>query len=418
MATRVVAGGDLLPVDELEGELAALISHVQREKERVSGNFQQLHALLAAKEHTLLQEMDGVVVRVRHESAEKIRILKDLDTARESAERDLTENKLKDVHDKNLRTLENKIGEELSRGVSVGWLELDWKKEQLEQSVIEVCKFVILKERSFRSEDYSPKLRPVWSREGTSPGEIECPFQIAIDNSTQNIFVADPYSKRIQVFCEKGIHLYKIPTTQCPRGIALTKEYIFVSAPRQLMKIRKSNNEPVISVQTEETVWGIDIDTKTNIYGCEVHNKSVIVFDNNLTILKRIKLNSSHIKSNTLTYSIKLYGDSMYIMFAYSTPFPLQIFSLDGELLRCLLPTSEIGMSSFFSIDRFGNIIVADWGHKKIKVFSNEGELIDTINSDMLPGDQKFYNPRGVAINKKNEIIVADENQECNFLAF
>ena len=311
MATRVVEGGYLLPVDNLERELAALISHVQREKERVSGNFQQLHVLLAARGHTLLQEMDGVVVRVRQELAEKIRILKELDTARESMERDLTENKLKDLLDKNLCTLENKIGEELSRGASVGWLELEWKKEQLEQSVIEVCKVVILKERPFRSEDYSLKLRPVWSREGTSPGEIECPFQIAIENSTQNIFVADPYSKRIQVFCEKGIHLYKIPTTQFLGGIALTKEYIFVSAPRQLMKIRKSNNEPVISVQTEKAFWGIDIDTKTNIYGCEVHNKSVIVFDNNLTILKRIKLNSSQIKSNTLTYSIKLHGDSM-----------------------------------------------------------------------------------------------------------
>ena len=67
MATRVVAGGDLLSVDELERELAALISHVQREKDIVSSNFQQLHALLATREHTLLQEMDKVVVRARHE---------------------------------------------------------------------------------------------------------------------------------------------------------------------------------------------------------------------------------------------------------------------------------------------------------------------------------------------------------------
>ena len=65
MATRVVAGGNLLSVDELERELADLITHVQREKERVSSNFQQLHVLLVAKEHTLLQEMDGIVVRAR-----------------------------------------------------------------------------------------------------------------------------------------------------------------------------------------------------------------------------------------------------------------------------------------------------------------------------------------------------------------
>ena len=375
MATRVVAGGDLLSVDELERELAALISHVQREKERVISNFQQLHVLLAAKEHTLLQEMDEVVVRARHELADKREVLKELDTAREGLERDLTKNILRDVLEKNLLTLEDKIGEELSRGMSVGWLELDWKKEQLEQSVIEVCKVVTLKERPLKSEDYSLKLRPVWSREGTGLGEIKNPMQIAIDNSTQNIFVADSGASRIQVFNEEGNHLYQIPTPEYPRGIALTEEFIFVSTKDQLLKIRKSNNESVKSVQTEEIVWGIDIDINMNIYGCEVDSKSVIVFDNNLKFLKRIKLETSQIQSDTYTHSIKLYKDSMYVMFGCFPTFPLQIFSLEGELLH-------------------------------------------TIDSDMLPGDQKFCDPQGVAINKKNRIIIAHRNKACSLIAF
>ena len=418
MATRVVAGGYLLSVDELERELAALISHVQREKERVSSNFQQLHALLATKEHTLLQEMDGILVRARQELADKREVLKELDAAREGLERDLTKNILRDVLDKNLLTLEDKIGEELSRGVSVGWLELDWKKKQLEQSVIEVCKVVTLKERPLRSEDYSLKLRPVWSREGTGPGEIKHPMQIAIDNSTQNIFVADFGASRIQVFNEEGNHLYKIPTPLCPIGIALTEEYIFVSAQGQLLKIRKSNNESVKSVQTEKRVWGIDIDRNTNIYGCEDDNKSVIVFDNNLKFLKRIKLETSQIESNTRTHSIKLYKDSMYVMFGNFPPFHLQIFSLEGELVRCLIPTSEIELSYFFSIDRLENIIVADWWDNRIKIFNKEGELLHTIDSDMLPGDLKFCLPYGVAINKKNRIIIAHMNKECCLIAF
>ena len=418
MATRVVAGGDLLSVNELERELAALISHVQREKKRMSSNFQQLHVLLATREHTLLQEMDEVVVRARQELADKREVLKELDTAREELERDLTRNIQRDVLEKNLLTLEDKIGEELSRGVSVGWLELDWKKEQLEQSVIEVCKIVTLKERPFRSEDYFRKLRPVWSRKVTGPGEIKHPAQIAIDNSTQNIFVADYGASRIQVFNEEGNHLYKIPTPGCPKGIALTEEYIFVSNQDQLLKIRKSNNESVKSAQTEKSVWGIDIDRNTNIYGCEIGNKSVIVFDNNLKFLKRIKLETSQIKSNIQTHSIKLYKDSMYVMFGCYPPFHLQIFSLEGELVRCLIPTSEIVWSYFFSIDRFENIIVADLGKNRIKIFNKEGELIHTINSDMLLGDQEFYHPIGVAVNKKNRIIIAQKNKACSLLAF
>ena len=360
--------------------------------------------------------MDGIVVRARHELAEKREILKELDTARQSLESDLTKNKLRDVFEKNLRTLEDKIGEEVSRGVSVGWVELDWKKEQLEQSVIEVCKVVTLKERPFRSENYSLKLSPVWSREGTGPGEIKRPMQIAIDNTTQNIFVADLSAGVIQVFSE-GNHLYNIPTAEYPTGIALTEEYIFVSCSNQLVKIRKSNNKSVKSVQTEKRVWGIDIDENSNIYGCENNNKSVIVFDNNLKFLKRIKL-ASQTQFYTSTISIKLYKDSMYVMFGLNTSFHLHIFSLEGELQRCLIQKSEIGWSDFFSIDRLGNITVADWGYNRIKIFSKEGEPIHTIDSDMLPGDQKFDYPTGVAIDKKNMIIVEQKNKKCCLLSF
>ena len=107
----------------------------------------------------------------------------------------------------------------------------------------------------------------------------------------------------------------------------------------------------------------------------------------------------------------------MYVMFVNS-PFPLQIFSLEGELERCLIPESEIVFSNFFSIDRFGNIIVADWFDDGIKIFSKEGEPIHSIDSGMLPGDQNFYYPIAVAVDRKNRIIVAQKNKECCLLAF
>ena len=407
MATRVVTG----KVDELEGELSALISHVQQEKERVSSNFQQLHALLTVKEQSLLQEMDEVVIRARHELAEKRELLKELFNAREGLERDLSKNKLKGVLEKNLRTLEDKIGDELSSVLSVGWVELEWKREQLEHSISEVCKVVTL--RPFKSEDYSLKLRPIWSREGTEHGEIKDPMQIAIDNKTHNIFVADFSANRIQVFSEEGSHLYKIPSAEAPIGIALTEEYIFVSSSNTLSKIKRSNNKSVKSVKTEKSVCGIDINKNINIYGCEDENKSVIVYQNNLKFLKRINLITSQIKPNTQTHSIKLYKDNMYIMFGGdSPPFNLQIFSLEGELVRCLIPESEIGLSYFFSIDQLGNLIVADWGRNQIKIFSNRGELIHTINNE------EFNFPTGIAINKNNRIIVAQRNKECSLLTF
>ena len=108
----------------------------------------------------------------------------------------------------------------------------------------------------------------------------------------------------------------------------------------------------------------------------------------------------------------------MYVVFGPIPPFHLQVFSLEGELVRCLIPKSEISFCYFFSIDQFGNIIVADWFEDRIKIFTNKGKLVHTINSDMLPGDHKFVRPRGVAVNKHDNIIVAHNNKECSLMAF
>ena len=109
----------------------------------------------------LLKEMDDIVTLARQEVAEKKGTLQELYKAREALERDLTKNKLKKLLESNLRAIEAAIGEEVARDMNVCWMELDWKREALEQSVIEVCKVVSLKERPVTRVEYSTKLCPV-----------------------------------------------------------------------------------------------------------------------------------------------------------------------------------------------------------------------------------------------------------------
>ena len=84
----------------------------------------------------------------------------------------LTKNKLQQVLEKHLRELEAEITKELARDINVGWIELEWKREKLEQSVIEACKVVRLKERPLTTVDHTRKLCPVWSHDGTVSGSI------------------------------------------------------------------------------------------------------------------------------------------------------------------------------------------------------------------------------------------------------
>ena len=416
MATRVVAVGEVTGIEEMERRLVELVEQVEREKEKTRDTFQQLHSLLVIREEGLLRELDGVVVEARQELKEKREVLQELRGAKESAERELTKNQLKEVLEKNLRNLEAQIHSQLCKPLNVTWIEVEWKREQLEQSIVEVCKVVNMKERPFRTEDYSLKLRPVWYHKGTRSSVIENPRQIAIHPISGNIFVADYDTKKIQVFDNTGHYLYHIPTPPRPIGLCMSDNFIFVTTVEQkLVKIRISNKKAVKSVVTEKLVSGMDI--SSNIYVCEYWNQSVSVFDENLDFLKRIPLKSHHFTSDTDTCSIRLYENNMYVMFDGSD-YCLQVFSQDGQLIRGLIPSSVIDRSVFFSLDRIGNIIVADYLGHQFKIFSNSGQLIHSISNDNLREDQELSLPRGISVDKQNNIVVAQWNKNCNLIAF
>ena len=238
--------------------------------------------------------------------------------------------------------------------------------------------------------------------------------KLAIDTVSGNLFIADYNTNKIQVFDKAGHYLYHIIRPRAI-GLCLSDDFIFVTTGgAELVKIQISNKKTVKSVATQEMVYGLDI--SNNIYGCESDNKSVIVYDKKLNFLKRIHLKSANI-TDTYSYSIRLYENSMYVMFDGSG-YRIQVFSQDGQLIRGVIPSSDIGYSFFFSIDRIGNIIAADCSGHRIIIFSNSGNLIHTISNDKLTEDHWLDSPMGICVDKQNNIVVTHKNKKCNPIAF
>ena len=63
------------------------------------------------------------------------------------------------------------------------------------------------------------------------------------------------------------------------------------------------------------------------------------------------------------------------------------------------MPRSEVQLNRFFSFENFVNIIMTDFLHNEIKIFSNTGEQIHGISNNMLPQDRMLYRPSRVAVN-------------------
>ena len=380
MATRVAAVVEVTGVEEMEIRLVELVEQVEREKEKMRDTFQQLHSLLVVREQGVLRELDGVVVEARQELKEKREVLQELQTAKESAQRDLTKNKLKEVLEKHLRNIEEEIKKELSKPLSVTWIEVEWKREHLEQWIVELCKVVKMKKRPFRTEEYSLKLHPVWYHEGTGSRVFEDPQQLAIHNQSGNIFVADREARKVQVFDNAGHHLYHIPTPPRPIGLCLSDEFMFVTTNEtKLVKIYISQKKIIKSVAPENLLYGMEI--SDNIYACEYFNQSVSVFDKNLNFLKRIPLKSPHIPSFTLIYSIRLYEDNMYVMFDGSD-YCLEVFSQDGLLIRGVIPGGCIGLGISSHLTKSG--ILSQQTARDIESEYSPTQVISSISSPMI----------------------------------
>ena len=86
----------------------------------------------------------------------------------------------------------------------------------------------------------------------------------------------------------------------------------------------------------------------------------------------------------------------------------IQVFSHAGERLRSLVSMGEqmqVSKSFYFCLDAGGNIIISDRDTHQIKIFSREGNRIQTIGEE---GKQPriFYRPNGLALTKDLRLVV------------
>ena len=66
-------------------------------------------------------------------------------------------------------------------------------------------------------------------KEGRAPGELFCPAGVAIHEDTHQIFVANRWNNRVEIFSETGEFLHQLGVGQLPWGVATHGDSLYVS---------------------------------------------------------------------------------------------------------------------------------------------------------------------------------------------
>ena len=240
---------------------------------------------------------------------------------------------------------------------------------------------------------------------GRAPGELNYPEGVAIHDETHQIFVADRFNDRVEIFSETGEFLYQLGVGQLSGawGIAIHGDSVYVSCRydhtvskfslSEMCRVRRIGGEGSNNGQFKYPNQ-LTTDLIGRVFIADTCNNRICIHDPDLNHLRNITL-----PSMSRPEDVKVSRDRLYVLCPDNNPCML-VLTLEGDKLHSLF-TCEEGMDVLhplcFCLDSLNNFVLSDLKSNSIRVFSPEGNLLHTIGREgHQPG--MFSYPKGVAI--------------------
>ena len=274
-------------------------------------------------------------------------------------------------------------------------------------------------------------MRPIVAvgKRGQAPGELWYPNTVAIDRSSNHIYVteADLFVNfgRISIFSDGGefLNSYTHEHMKLPNGIAIHTNNMYVSDMGVYAVFQfkiESDIRLVAKLGTRGTGNGefdcpcnLAVSTNGDVYVADFNNNRIQILDSSLHYLRTLTE-----QSIPHPHDIKLTTDSVYVL-CYVSPC-IRVFSYTGDMLRSLITLGDqlqVNGAMYFCLDSQENIIISDTGAHDIKAFSKEGTLIHTIGGR---GQEvgMFDHPTGLTLNNELNLIVLSWNDNYGLQIF
>ena len=261
-------------------------------------------------------------------------------------------------------------------------------------------------------------------KKGWAPGELFWPRGVTIHEDTHQIFVANQWNHRVEIFSETGEFLYQLGVGQLsyPYGITIHGDCLYVSCYgdhtvskfplTEMWRVRRIGGEGSSNGQFYRP-HQLTTDPIGRVFIADSGNNRICIHDPDLNHLRNI----TH-ESMSLPSDVKVSLDCLYVL-CLGNPCML-VLTLEGDLLHSLITRGD-GMDVlrpfFFCFDSINNFVISDFASHSICVFSPGGNLLHTIRKE---GDQPgmFFEPNGVAVTPNRRLICVSENKNYGLQIF
>ena len=396
-------------------------------KQELTDHFHNYHRMLDEREQALMSELDAILISVDG-LLEKRRELKQ---TQGELEEKMKKNEFRVMKDKLLEVVNTELCQ-LERQMSET-VELEWRDSELLAAIRE--SYVVLKRDQTAINSpiqdfvpYSERLIALWSvgTKGSGDGQLNNPKCVAVDTEN-NIYIADLNNHRIAIFTKDGLFVknFTVEGMWWLYGIVIISEFCYISTNTPngfILKVNKKTGQKLSCLKPGVEMVALTLDKETGmLFACpRYHNSIWHIEPDNLEKNSELTLHTPHFKKNTTKiYDIKTLKDELYVLF-FKSPYPLQSFNREGNLLRTIISQDSVSDIFFFCIDIRGNFIISDDSANKILVFSLTGNIIARMGRGKTDREEagEVYSPSGVAVTKDNRIIICDGKLTNNLQLF
>ena len=257
---------------------------------------------------------------------------------------------------------------------------------------------------------------------GKAPGELWNLRGVAIDPSTNHIYVAERGFNftRVSMFSESGEYLnrYTHEHMKSLYGIAIHENNMYVTddVVHAVFHFKIEIDFRLVARQGSrgsglgqfDEPHQLSISSNGSVYIADTNNNRIQILDCSLHPIREVTHPSMHNPCD-----VKLTTEEIYVLSQDDSPC-VHVFDHTGHKIRSLITCGygeemQVTQPFFFCLDNEKHLIISDCGSHQVKIFSNEGSLLHTIGEH---GHQvgMFYFPQGIALNSNLNLVTTSFN--------
>ena len=246
---------------------------------------------------------------------------------------------------------------------------------------------------------------------GKGRGQLDWPNSIAIDDTSENVAVAD--SNGVHLFSSEGTHLRDIGTNKLTgaTSVAFAKSSdLLVIASDKIFSFNAERYKFVKYVTNKQLKTPHCLTIAPNGY-------MVVCDEGDLTV----KVLSSD--GSRLLHTINDPGcanprfalcHQKMIFVSYYLESDVKVFSKNGKFLHSICNNEpgdgQTSAPAGFAIDKFNNLVVCDrWKSDGFHIFTLKGKFVNTIEGQHT----ELSAPRSVAVSSTSQLLVTDVSKNC-----